>query len=599
MSTAISFLALFGSAAAVSICGTVAMRRLAPRLGAVAVPRDDRWHRRSIPLLGGIAIWLGFVLPLSAWHGAGALLNPVVIAATCGVGIGIVDDFLRIKPSTKLTAQIALACLAVFSGVQAEWTGSSALNAVASIVWIVGLTNGFNLLDNMDGLSAGTATIAAIALSATIGDPASFAFAAAALVAGSAAGFLVFNFSPASIFMGDSGSLFLGSLLAMLALRSDGQGPSGLVATLLVPVLLLLIPIFDTLFVTASRLLSRRSAARGGRDHTSHRLVAFGFSERQAVLMLYAFAAVGAATAVALVRLRIPESHLALILLLVALALLAVQLARVRVYGGEDFALLRGQPYTPLLIDVTYKRRVFEVLLDSMMIGASYYAAYVLRFDAELPEYYRYFVQSLPIVLACNLASFFVAGVYRGVWRLFSISDLTTYVRGVLFGTLSSVMVLVYLYRFEGYSRGVFLIHAMSLLLLLGGSRASFRLLRDLATRQLPGGRRALIYGAGEGGMLLIRELRGNPARGLEPIGFIDDNSARWGVRIAGLRVLGGIDRLEQLLAEHRPDILVFSTAKISADRAERVELLCASADIELLRMTFSLEPVSRRHALR
>jgi UDP-GlcNAc:undecaprenyl-phosphate/decaprenyl-phosphate GlcNAc-1-phosphate transferase len=596
--TQLSSLGLFFAiGAALSVVATAAVRTLAPRLGAIAVPRDDRWHRKPVPLLGGAAIWCAVALPLLIWFGSQAVAHPILIAATLAMLVGVTDDFLRLKPSTKVTAQIAIASLAVVAGVSGGWTGSGAMDAVLSIAWIVGLANAFNLLDNMDGLSAGVAGIAAAALTLTMTDSSSLPFAAAALIAGSAAGFLVFNFSPASIFMGDSGSLFLGSALAMLALTTDVQGSRGLLATLVVPVLLLLIPIFDTAFVAVSRLLSSRSATVGGRDHTSHRLVAFGFSERQAVLMLYGFAGVGGFTAVALTKYEIFESHLVLMGLLLGLLLLAVQLARVRVYGGQDFSLLRDRAYTPLLIDVTYKRRVFEVLLDSLLIGGSYYAAYVMRFDAELPEYYPYLVTSLPIVLACHLTSFFVAGVYRGVWRFFSVSDLTTYLRAVLFGTLSSVMVLVYLYRFEGYSRGVFLIHTMALLLLLGGSRASFRILRDLATRRSPGGRRALIYGAGEGGVLLLRELRNNPNHNLEAVGFIDDDDARRGRNLGGRMIFGAIADLPRIIAEHDIEIVVLGTSKLTPERRAMVERICHESGTGLLQFVFSLQPIIRTPA--
>jgi UDP-GlcNAc:undecaprenyl-phosphate GlcNAc-1-phosphate transferase len=583
--------ALFAGGLAVAAGATALLRRVAPWVGAVASPRPDRWHRSPVPLLGGVAMWIGVVLSLGWFEGVRALLHPAIIVSTLAMGVGIYDDFVRLKPSTKLTAQIALASLAVYSGIVAEWTGSSAFNAIASIAWIVTLTNGFNLLDNMDGLSAGVAVIAALALLGMT-DSSAFAFSVAAALAGAGSGFLLFNFPPATIFMGDSGSLFLGSLLAMLALTRDLNGQTGLVAALGVPVLLLLIPIFDTTFVSISRLLSRRSATMGGRDHTSHRLVAFGFSERQAVLMLYSFAALGGLTAVTLMRVNIPESHLALMMLVVGLTLLAVQLARVRVYGGQDFAALRDARYTPLLIDVTYKRRIFEVLLDVFLVGGTYYAAYVLRFDTELPEYYGYFVTSLPIVLACHAASYFSAGVYRGVWRQFTLTDLLTHARGIVFGVLSSVMVLVYLYRFEGYSRGVFLIHALCLLVLLPGSRASFRLLQEMATRHRSGGRRSVIYGAGDGGSLLLRELRNNQAYGLDPVGFIDDGRAKQGQRIAGIPVIGDLDSLPGLIASREIDVVVLSTAKLPPERRERVVALCEESGTELLQFTFLLEPV-------
>ena len=309
--------------------------------------------------------------------------------------------------------------------------------------------------------------------------------------------------------MGDGGSLFLGGSLAVLSLMGGRQTGTGVLSALAVPVFLLLIPIFDTTLVTFSRILSTRSASQGGRDHTSHRLVAMGFSESQAVLILWALAAAGGATAILGRYSHFSEALLLGPLLLIGLALLGIQLARVRVYDGEDFSLLLGRAYTPLLVEVTYKRRMFEIVLDLILTTFCYYAAYMIRFDRESGLYHELFLQSLPIVIACQLLSFFVSGVYRGSWRYISLADLTTYAKAIALAVLSSVMVLVYVYRFEGYSRGVFVIDGMLLALLLVGSRLSFRVLGEAAGRHRLG-QAVLIYGAGDGGALLLRELRSN-----------------------------------------------------------------------------------------
>ncbi len=155
-----------------------------------------------------------------------------------------------------------------------------------------------------------------------------------------------------------------------------------MISTLIVPVLILLLPIFDTTFVTISRKLSARAASQGGRDHTSHRLVALGFSERQATLLLYCLAGVGGAVAIGLKKANVESLGVAC-LLLVGIVLLAIQLARVHVYDGDDFALLRGRAFTPLLTRMTHKRRIFELALDTCLISIAYYLAYALRFAED------------------------------------------------------------------------------------------------------------------------------------------------------------------------------------------------------------------------
>jgi UDP-GlcNAc:undecaprenyl-phosphate GlcNAc-1-phosphate transferase len=462
------------------------------------------------------------------------------------------------------------------------------------MVWIVIVTNAFNLLDNMDGLCAGIAAIAAITCWTGLVDGALGAYAAA--VAGACAGFLVFNFRPASIFMGDAGSLFLGGSLAVLSLHGESSTPdTSMLSTIAVPVFLLLIPIFDSSFVTLSRLLSKRSAAQGGRDHTSHRLVAMGFSERRAVLTLYLLAAMGGAAAVFG---RESDMYGALLLgplLLIALALFGIQLARVKVYDGEDFSLLVDKPYTPLLVDLTYKRRVFELLLDVVLVMFSYYAAYVIRFDDDFAAYHPLFVKSLPIVIACHLLSFFVVGVYRGMWRYISLGDLSTYAKGIALGVLGSVAVLVYVYRFTGYSRGVFAIHAMMLALLLVGTRLSFRVIGEAAGRHRRTGRRAVIYGAGDGGAMLIRELRNNDSYEYEVIGFLDDDPSKLRRKVLGLPVIGGYEQLERIIAERQPEVVIVSTGKLHPARLADMQRVCYASGTTLLHMHFSLDAVPPR----
>src|SRR5688500_17292915 len=422
---------------------TPVVRRMAVSAGAVARPSSDRWHRKPVPLLGGAAIAFA-TTGATIWF---AGLDPAVVcvltaALTMGL-VGIVDDSKRLKPSTKLTAQIAVACAVIAQGVQLHWTSSPILDGFLTIFWFVAVTNAFNLLDNMDGLCAGVAGIAALAFCASGygGNPAMLL--AGAAVAGSAFGFLIFNFKPASIFMGDGGSMFLGTSLAVLSIAAGTGAARGVLSTLAVPALLVLIPIVDTPFVAVSRKLSARSASVGGRDHTSHRLVALGFSERQAVLTLYALAAMGGFTAVGLRHSELREVLLLGGVLLVGVLLLAVQLARVNVYAGEDFSLLREHRYGKLLVSMAYKRRVFEVLLDLGLISLAYYAAYALRFDRDLASYYESFYRSLPIVIATQLASFFIAGVYRGMWRYFSPGDIGVYVRAVLTAIAASMIALL------------------------------------------------------------------------------------------------------------------------------------------------------------
>jgi UDP-GlcNAc:undecaprenyl-phosphate GlcNAc-1-phosphate transferase len=573
---------------------TPLVKAIAHRVGAVARPKSDRWHTRTVPMLGGTGIFLGTVIGFAATGWWSSAVLPVIIAGAAMFGVGLVDDFLHLKPSTKLTAQTAAACAAVVLGGAPGWAGTGLVGTVVAILWIIAVTNALNLLDNMDGLCAGIAAIAACGFTVDlIGSQTAVPIYAAAL-AGAALGFLIYNFTPASIFMGDGGSLFLGITLATLSSVGGASAGSRVISSVAVPALILLIPIFDTTFVTVSRLLSTRSAAQGGRDHTSHRLVAMGFSESEAVLILWALAGAGGLAAVLARHSSTPVAVLIGPLLVITLVLLGIQLARVRVYDGDDFSLLLQRPYTPVLLDVAYKRRIFEVLLDLVLVALSYYAAYIIRFDQEFPIYSALFEKSLPVVIACQLSSFFVSGVYRGTWRYMGLGDATTYFKGIALAVLSSVMVLVYVYRFEGFSRGVFAIDAMLLALLVVGSRLSFRIVGEAAGRHRRTGQLVIVYGAGDGGALLVRELRNNPDRGYEPVAFVDDDPAKHRRRMMRLPVVGGLASLPKAIAEYHPYAVIISTQKIDSATHAAVQRVCYESGTVLLQLRFGIDPIGR-----
>jgi UDP-GlcNAc:undecaprenyl-phosphate GlcNAc-1-phosphate transferase len=488
-------LALAVSAALVPAARAVAIRR-----GYVARPRSDRWHSRPTALFGGVAIAVTVFLltPLSREVTAVAL--PLAAGAAIFI-VGLTDDVLSLKPSTKLIAQIALAAALVSAGERLRWTDWIALDMMLTMIWLVGVTNAFNLLDNMDGLCAGTALIAGVGLLAGIGErPEVWPIARyLAIVLGATSGFLLYNVHPASIFMGDAGSLFLGFTLAAVTLTAGGPAHdrTRVLSIITAPVLVLLIPIFDTTLVTVSRLLSGRPVSMGGRDHSSHRLVAIGLSERSAVRVLWALAAAAGTIGIVVRRFSDQDAWLVGAVFLLAMVVFAVYLAQVRVYADASVAPSTG--VTPVILRFMYKRRVAEVLLDVCLVTIAYYGAWRLRFEGpEWTAYVGSLVQSLPIAIAVQMVALFLFGAYRGAWRYFGMMDGVVFAKAVSAGTAGVIIAVVYLNRFEQYSRGVFVIYAVLALLLLCGSRASFRLIGEFARRRSTG-LRLVIYGARRG----------------------------------------------------------------------------------------------------
>jgi UDP-GlcNAc:undecaprenyl-phosphate/decaprenyl-phosphate GlcNAc-1-phosphate transferase len=584
---------------ALALALTPLVRRLARRWGFVAKPKIDRWHKRATAMMGGVGIWLAVV-------GTYLVLVPhtrqgwvVVGAASFLFCVGLVDDWLHVKPYQKLIGQVIGAAVVVNYGLVLPWTRSLPANMLITIFWLIGITNAINLLDNMDGLATGIAAIASCFLTFNFltGNQTTEAVMMA-VFAGALMGFLIYNSNPASIFMGDSGSMFIGFFLAGAALVNVSGGRSrSFVPVLAVPILVLFIPIFDTTFVTILRKLSGRAASQGGRDHTSHRLVALGMSERRAVWMLYGLAGLSGLLAI-MVRQVKPDVSLAVLAgFTLVLTLLGVYLAGVKGYDEEeDVSAARDKPLFSFLIDFSYKRRIFEVLLDVVLIVLAYWSAYAIKFEpfSNSPAW-QLFLRTLPVLVVVRLAAFLFFGVYRGIWRYTSIDDLMAFAKAVAAGSIVSLVIVLFKFRFQGFSRAIFLIDALVMLMLLAGSRVAFRFFRQvLPAAGGDNGRRVLIYGAGDAGELLLRELLNNRELSYAPVGFIDDDPKKQGKVIHGFRVFGGNGMLGKIVSDHQIEQLLISTPRISDARLAEITSECEARNIELKRMSIKIENISK-----
>ncbi|NNE98604.1 MAG: undecaprenyl/decaprenyl-phosphate alpha-N-acetylglucosaminyl 1-phosphate transferase, partial [Pyrinomonadaceae bacterium] len=425
---------------ALSVVLTFLVRKYSRKKAFIAAPKADRWHKKPTALMGGVAIFLTTIIVYFLFVPIETKSLIVLGGASFLFVLGLVDDLLHIKPYQKLIGQLIGTALVIGSGLVLPWTGSDFVNIWITAFWIIGITNAINLLDNMDGLAAGISAIAAFTLAIVLaaGGQTNELLLISAFI-GALIGFLVFNFNPASIFMGDSGSMFIGFFLATSVLLNATGGRSRSILTVLaIPVLILFVPIFDTTFVTILRKVSGRKASQGGSDHTSHRLVALGLSERSAVLMLYGFAILAGCLSLLIRELRITQSLALVALFTVVLTLIGVYLAKVKVYKeqDEDLALQNNAAYG-FLLNLSHKRRVFEVVLDSLLITLSYYFSYVLIFgNFEYTRNWDLFLKTLPMLIVLKLAAFLAIGVYRGIWRYTSIKDFVTFGKAVVAGSV-------------------------------------------------------------------------------------------------------------------------------------------------------------------
>ncbi|MDQ3665361.1 MAG: glycosyl transferase [Acidobacteriota bacterium] len=573
---------------------TPIVRAAARRLGMVAKPKTDRWHKQPTAMLGGVAIWAAVVLSYVAFIPKTPIGWRIIIASTFLFFVGLVDDLIHTKPYQKLIGQIMGSAFIIYYGLSLPWTSSLPLNMALTIFWLIGITNALNLLDNMDGLAAGISVIASCFLGLSFLHTGQQTEALMVMTfAGALLGFLIYNSNQASIFMGDCGSLFVGFFLASTALVNVSGGRSrSFLPVLAVPILVLFIPIFDTTFVTVLRKISGRAASQGGRDHTSHRLVALGMSERHAVWMLYGLAALSGILALSVQRMKLDVSLAAIAGFTILLTLLGVYLAGVKVYDQIEEMSLRDKSPFSFLIDFSYKRRIFEVLLDVVLIILCYWSAYAIQFGAlSESAAWRLFLRTLPVLVFVKMATFLVMGVYRGLWRYTSIDDLIVFVKAVVLSSVASVLVVLFAFRFEGFSRAVFLLDGLLMFMFLAGSRLAFRLFRQLLPS--PNGRdgtRVLIYGAGDGGELLLREILNNRDLKYSPVGFLDDDPGKSGKVIHGLKVLAGNGDLTAVCKQYEVDELLISSSRMSEERVQEIVLRCNEEEITVRRMRITIE---------
>jgi UDP-GlcNAc:undecaprenyl-phosphate GlcNAc-1-phosphate transferase len=572
---------------------TPLVKGLATRAGLVAHPRNERWHRAPVSLMGGVAIVGAFVATMVAAPDR----TGVVALLACSAGmfvVGLADDLWGFRPLVKLGAQVAIALAWLLAAPAVNLTALPLVDQIIALAWIVGLTNAFNLLDNVDGLAAGVAAIAAGFYVAVMWPVAAGpVLIALAAFLGAAAGFLVYNFPPASIFMGDCGSLFLGFFLSGMGLLVAAQAPVGSASA--IPILILFLPIFDTSFVTLTRLMAGRSPLVGGRDHLSHRLIALGFPERRAILVHYVVTAGGGLIALAVLHAAGAYVGIALGLYAIGIAAFGIVLGHVEsahAQAGGSPAAATGLPL--LLSEISYRNRALEALLDASLAGLAYYVAFAVRFQGEeFSHFLPYFAGSLPIVVVCQVTGLWISGKYRHVWRSFGAAELTTILKGVLLGVAVAVIVVLYLYRFEGFSRLVFAIDSVVLLTLLIGARVAVNRLDEHLLKQRGRDRRVIVYGAGRRGALLVRDLLQASQFNLVPVGFLDDDPAKRRLRIEGLRVFGTLDDLDATLAKHAPSEVVVSTARVDATRLRAIDRICRARNVRVRLLHLALEDLT------
>lgn len=608
-----------------SLALTRLVRAFALRIGAVDQPGGRKIHAVAVPRLGGVSVFLSIAFAVLASFGLeylGGSTIPVDRVAwapiLCGTvvvfSIGVWDDLRPLPAWLKLLFQSLAAGVVIWFGIYIEPLSSlgrgpfNVLNMLAvplTFLWIIGVTNAFNLVDGLDGLAAGLGIIAA-GTSATIfimrGDT-SDALLLVMLI-GALAGFLFYNFNPATIFLGDSGSLVIGYLLATTAVTGSQKQATAL--GVVIPLLVFGLPIIDTLlsmlrrFVGSmkvvqpyrrsllTRIRSFRRMFEPDRSHIHHRLLAMGLSHRNVVLVLYGLSLLLAL----LVLVSVLAQYRNAGIILVAVAL--VTYIGIRRLGYEEATLFNAGSVLRWYEALSFDRRFFLGFIDIALIAVAYWGAFVLKYNlAWSSAQKQWYLETFPLVLLIQLATFFMFNMYRGVWRAIGVGDLINIGIAVSTGVfLSYILAVINAPPTDG-TITYFVIYLLLLGTLIVCSRSMFRILNYMRQREQSNYGKALIYGAGHHGQLVLRELSNNSSLRLQPVGFIDDDPTLIGRKVDRLPVVGSGKELVFVLVKRQITALVVSSDSIDGDRLSAVLSVCREHQISVLRCNLSIEPIA------
>ncbi len=616
--------------AGITVALTPLVRLLALAIGAVDKPDGRKIHTKPMPRLGGLATFASFLIttfavhflfPQAALDSLPSLSSwPLLLASSLILLVlGMLDDIRPLKPGPKFLVQFLAAALVYFAGLRIESAADPFSGGVLSfgplslpltVLWIVGVTNAFNLIDGLDGLASGIGAIAALTISAIAlvhNEPATATLAIT--LAGVAIGFLRYNFNPAKVFLGDSGSLFLGFALAVLSIQSSAKGSTAF--SVAVPLLALSVPIMDTSLAMLRRILrsffpeqSRpattlrklHSMFQPDRRHIHHQLLARGLSQREAVFVLY-FVSI----TFGLCAFLVTAGSLNASLILTGAGITAI--IAIRKLGYRELALLRNGLLLRLYRRTLLRNAAGHVLLDVLSVAAAYLLASLLSLHARGETVnWQLKTSSLAVVAALQLSAFFVGGLYRRRITLFGIGDFLQILRAISVGTVATVFACLLLPLLQDRSNlGMLaLLDYYFLATFVIGSRVAFHVMNYLFRRHATEGKKALIYGADRGGMFALQSLLAAAARRegdqppLTPVGFLDDDPEMEGKFLDGYPVFGGHWKLAGLVKTMNVAEIVLAKPNITSATFLRLKKIADENRVPISISRVELEAVRR-----
>ncbi|MBN8549656.1 MAG: hypothetical protein J0M12_10105 [Deltaproteobacteria bacterium] len=600
--------------------------KVALAYGLVDQPGARRLHRNPIPRIGGVAVFAGFhiscalmfLLPITNLGGMFTLNSWLVFLAASSLllVVGLIDDIRGIRPLTKLLSQMAAASIMFAAGISAGQIFGFALpvaiDLAATILWFLVIINAFNLIDGMDGLAAGLASIAALGI---IGSLLFRHLPGDALIMigflGACLAFLRYNFNPASIFLGDTGSMFLGFTVAAVSLGTCSKGT--LLASIGVPLLAVGVPIFDTLLAIWRRSVRRAFPELTGRvagtgvmhfdmDHLHHRLIRSGLTQRKVAVMLYLTNASLVFVGLASLLFSAQAWGIFVIAFVVGAYIIARHVAYVELWDS-GVALIEGfrQPSNPVLAVLLYP--VVDFVLLS---GGFLFAAFVCLPPEETVSTYKFLANwffAVPVVCGVPFIVLFLTQTYSRVWSRARIAEFVfvafAVTAGVVLAWATSGIISV---GSADISIAQWVLYGAVSLALITGIRGLPRAINDLmsfvgrkvAASQVDKVPNVVLYGAGYRGILYLSLLCRDSVRSRSPrsqsvLGLIDDDRNLRGRLVHGYRVLGGLRDLIGLLRGGKVQEVIL-TAPLSDKRLARLRRICQETNSSL----YEWKPISK-----
>lgn len=599
--------------------------KFALKVGAVDIPEERKVHTTIKPRLGGLAIFVSIGISfLILFFSFPTLVESILaskqeipVVAICLFTIfllGVWDDIKPLKPGIKFLVQFLVAAIIYFIGFKI----SNITNPVAigilnvemidfplTLLWIVGITNAYNLIDGLDGLATGIAIIACLSIF-TISVISGYILIAIStlIIAGSLTGFLRYNFNPAKIFLGDSGSLLIGFSLSILSIQSATKLTTGF--SLLFPLLVLILPITDTIISMSRRFIAsylpgdkpqqKQSLSQKiykmftpDRAHIHHQLLSLGLTHRATVLLLYLVSLFFAISAISFSQINNIEKSIVTALFIGLVLYFCVKKLRY-----HEIAILNNGLMMPIYERWILNRTIFLSLIDTGFIALSCGLSYKLIQSINPTYVGALSLETIMVVLLpVQLIIFWITGIYRENIRQLGIGNALGITASVGYAVVASLFGLMFIHPHPLLLSQILIIDFYVLLTFILGIRIAYQVLRYLFVRDKKTGEKVLIYGANEDGTMILHKINNSQGSSIKVAGFLDDDRELEGQMMYGYPILGGHWKLNRILKKYKIDSIFLCEDSIKSENYNRLERLAAVNHVKLKRLNIQLEDIA------